>query len=419
MLILDSKTARVLGRISGQEDLALSLWWQGRAGQSQTQVALQVIERAHTDSRWFGCECTSAGTTPMLAPVLKEKTYFITRLTKRAAHNEGCPFHVEQVESSVSDNGVAGDVAQMGGPPSFLLESRGTKLAPRDRAASEHSESGKRSPSVPAMAAKLWWLAQNAGWQNFPQSKRADAALLELADSIDVGGRTLKRVLRCDPRAWSEAWMINDLSREQPESVRWWTCLLESADLKARTAVVIDYQSTFPICISGDMRVSAGDVSPARFPMLALACVKLSGGALVAHKLYAHPIASVDHWMLLDSNLERQTLADLRSVISWLESAKGISISVEKPLFAWNDTGERPDFVLQILGQDGRRSYMVVETMGLDEPDYIARKQAMRGNLLLRGVEVFWDMRAVDSDASKALRSAVARWAIRIRGIRI
>jgi hypothetical protein len=149
--------------------------------------------------------------------------------------------------------------------------------------------------------------------------------------------------------------------------------------------------------------------------MLALASVKLSGGALVAHKLYAHPIASVDHWMLLDSNLERQTLADLRSVTAWLESAKAITVSIEKPLFGWHDTGERPDFVVQKLGQDGRRSHMVVETMGLDDPEYVARKQAMRTKFFQRGVEVYWDMRAADPGASKALRSAVARWAIRDR----
>ena len=413
MLVLDSKTAKVLGRLSAQEDLSLSLWWLDKASPSQTSVVLKLIERAHTDSRWFGCECTGLRTAPMLAPVLKDKTYFITRLTKRATHHEGCPFYFEQVASSASDRGGSSDVPEMGPAPSFLPESKGTKLATGERQASTPSINGKRNPSIPAMATKLCWLAQNAGWQYFPSQKRADAALLELADTIDVGGRSLKKMLRCDPRAWSEGWIINDLSREKPNAVRWWTCLIESADLKARTARVIDYQTTFQISISGDMRVSAGDVSPARFPMLALAAVKLSGGALVAHKLYAHPIASVDHWMLLDSNLERQTLADLRSVSAWLESAKAITVSIEKPLFAWHDTGERPDFVVQRRAQDGHWSYMVVETMGFDDPKYLARKQAMRGKLLQQGVEVYWDMRASDPDASKALRSAVARWALR------
>ena len=123
----------------------------------------------------------------------------------------------------------------------------------------------------------------------------------------------------------------------------------------------------------------------------------------------------VVHWMLLDPNLERQTLADLRSVAAWLDITKGITVSIEKPLFAWHDTSERPDFVVQRLGLDGRRSYMVVEAMSLDDPEYTARRQSMRGKLFQGGVEVYWDMRASDPDASKSLRSAVARWAVRNR----
>lgn len=423
MWVLDSKTAKILGQLSVQQTKEFGRWWRGKASYTEVTATLNLFQRVHTQTRWFGCECNGEfgidangdSTIPVLAPVLKDKTYFVTRLKKRAPHKEGCTFYFDQVEPVPGDDVEGnGDVPDMGLAPSFLLETSGTKIAKRGKPVATHAYGGKKTASVPALATKLWWLAQSAGWQTCPAQRSAVTSLLDLAEAVDVGGQPLSRLLRCVPKAWTEGWMDSDLKRAKKGAVRWWICMLASVDLKTRKAVVIDRQGTFEITVAGELRICAGDASPSRFPMLALVAVKRVEGVTLAHKLYAHPVASTDHWLLIDSNLERQTLDDLMAVSEWLKLSKGIRLSIDKPLFGWNGTGERPDFVLTRHGEHDHKTFLVVETMGFDDAEYLARKQDMRGKLH-HVASVYWDMRASDPDASKLLRSAVARWAMGIR----
>ena len=102
---------------------------------------------------------------------------------------------------------------------------------------------------------------------------------------------------------------------------------------------------------------------------------------------YVHPCASVGHLMLLDSDHERQTLAQLRSVQSWVRRRHDALVTIEKPLFdlrppTLQDEPPRPpllpDFLVRATSADGKRSpIMVVETMGLAEPDYRERKERL------------------------------------------
>ena len=129
----------------------------------------------------------------------------------------------------------------------------------------------------------------------------------------------------------------------------------------------------------------------ARAPYLA-ACVlgRASPGAgepVEVLSAYAHPCASERHLMLVDSDLERQTLAQLRSVQDWLGSRKGLRVVIEKPLFdiGPDDTGVReavprppciPDFMVRATTADGAPARVViVETMGFADEAYRARKR--------------------------------------------
>ncbi len=102
---------------------------------------------------------------------------------------------------------------------------------------------------------------------------------------------------------------------------------------------------------------------------------------------YVHPCAAADHLMLVDSDLERRTLAEIRSVQAWLERRKGLSIGIEKPLFDMMPAPEAgaaptppivPDFLVGRVDEGpSRRPCVVVETMGYGDDAYRARKQGV------------------------------------------
>ena len=103
-------------------------------------------------------------------------------------------------------------------------------------------------------------------------------------------------------------------------------------------------------------------------------------------KAYAHPVASRAHLMLVDSDRERATLRQLLGVRHWLQARKGLTITLEKPLFdiaadPGDDAGEPcsrppciPDFVVRASDTSGRSTALVVETMGYADPRYRERK---------------------------------------------
>ena len=101
---------------------------------------------------------------------------------------------------------------------------------------------------------------------------------------------------------------------------------------------------------------------------------------------YLHPCVSERHLMLLDSDFERQTFAQLRSVQSWLGKQNLARVSIAKPLFdIWPEDQGRaeadprppclPDFVIHADGENGAANAAAIETMGFADADYRARKE--------------------------------------------
>ena len=72
----------------------------------------------------------------------------------------------------------------------------------------------------------------------------------------------------------------------------------------------------------------------ARAPYLAICIVgrAAAGEPVEVLSAYAHPCAAEAHLMLVDSDLERRTLAQLRSVQAWLGLRRGVRVAIDKPL---------------------------------------------------------------------------------------
>ena len=97
--------------------------------------------------------------------------------------------------------------------------------------------------------------------------------------------------------------------------------------------------------------------------------------------------------MLLDSDYERQTLGQLRSVQSWLRRKHGVLMTIEKPLFDLRppsllDEPPRPPLIPDFLvraaaGSDGTSHRpIVIETMGFAEANYRERKERLHGEMV-------------------------------------
>jgi hypothetical protein len=102
-------------------------------------------------------------------------------------------------------------------------------------------------------------------------------------------------------------------------------------------------------------------------------------------RAYAHPCVAWDRFTLVDSQLERETLALLISCRERLRKSHGVSFGIEKPLYdrgpPETDNGRKvciPDFILRPKGENIRHPLIVIETMGYDDADYRERKLGMR-----------------------------------------
>lgn len=97
---------------------------------------------------------------------------------------------------------------------------------------------------------------------------------------------------------------------------------------------------------------------------------------------FAQPCLASDDCAPVDSSFEKRTLEYLRSVQKSEKRTAGVRFNILKPLFdisvRMEDGSEqfcRPDFILEVLGNDGRiRRKIVVETMGLQDDEYEASK---------------------------------------------
>jgi hypothetical protein len=128
---------------------------------------------------------------------------------------------------------------------------------------------------------------------------------------------------------------------------------------------------------------------PARAPYLAICLVARPAPREPVQMLsaYVHPCASSDRLLLVDSDLERQTLAQLLNVQSWLLRKREVVVTIEKPL---EDLGAAlvegvpprgpiiPDFIVTSrAGGEAMERRLIVETMGLSGAAYRERKLRM------------------------------------------
>ena len=416
------RDARLVGPLEASTDGAVRRWWAGgdRAGDREQVEALLSALRG--TGQWLACDClghAAAILSPLLAPAKTEGTLYLRRLSKRAGHAPTCVFWSEQtVREPIDLEGGPGAVV-IGSAPSFVdAEENETAVSNPTREPNAGEPASSRAAPIPKLAKQLFWLAVMAGWQHAPMAASPIKSLLRTSEEVPVAGDLrLRQLLFCNPNVWLAGWADAAFRKCDAAGIGpacWWVQLCTAFDRQARDVTFATEKGPLVVKVHQSMTVFGGDASAARFPLLVASVLRwLPRHGVVLYSAYAHPVASEDHLMLLNSDLERATLRDLLSVCTWLQDEKGILVEIDKPLHAWRQTSERPDFVLTLKSSAGAEKCLVIKTMGYDDPAYETRKAE-----LARKVDwpVYFDRRSgQDKESGKALKSVVAKWAIGLR----
>ncbi len=143
-----------------------------------------------------------------------------------------------------------------------------------------------------------------------------------------------------------------------------------------------------PIKVVGDLAVFGEKDNLRRAPYLVIGAMTFptrDSHEVVLYNAYAHPCYESYRYLLVDSILERQTLGLLIQCRNKLAKSHGISIVIEKPLFDLGPAEDeiardvcKPDFILRCQREKGKRVFVIIETMGYNDPVYLERKRRMR-----------------------------------------
>lgn len=347
---------------------------------------------------WFLCNCRpESDRCPVLVPVAQthirrhEDTHW-------PAHHEDCEFFRDPSEQAVAARSYGR--AQAG---AFrLARAFGKASTPPEKTIVGRTGSSGR----PRLARLLMRLVDGAGLQWLGAGERIPMlvdqikAIWRAARNVEIDqGVRLSEFLCTSPGRLEElvekvtAAPAGQFKETRPHGVL-------IARIGAFSAGVLEPLAGEPLAVSGRIAVFGEGVgaireSPAaragRAPYLG-ACVvgrSAENGAVEILSAYLHPCASPTHLMLLDSDYERQTLAQLRSLQAWIDAKRRVSMTIEKPVFDLLDRGNEvevaagkgpciPDFIVRAKGGGaGGCQTAIVETMGYSDETYWEGKVRM------------------------------------------
>ena len=384
--------------LTAEEDRALRQAF-GRFATPEARAAGAAVVRHYQHlgfGNWFLCDCLDPSVQPpALVPVLES---FIRRHTDPPwpLHADACDFRRDPPEQRAITRSYARPSA---GPLRLLrpLPRNDETYPPSAPAPRYYSE--RREP----LAILLLQLVEKAGLNRVPadgkvpkigkQYRRLRAAAHTVELDVDV---PVSAYLCTYPPALPEFYeRIANAPAARFKRTRPHGIVLAVAAGVGRGTVLT--RSGDPLPVRGrvsvfgerdgnDRNVSAEHLARPPYLTICLAGRPGADAPVEILRAYAHPALSARHLMLVDSNLERLTLAELLSLQSWLLANKGIRIEIEKPHFdiveadiTDPDAAPRepciPDFVLRAEGEAARGVRTVlVATMGVADEGYRARK---------------------------------------------
>ena len=373
----------------------------GRYGQGAARAAgAAVVQRYQhvAGGHWFYCDCRGdAARPPALIPVLER---FVRRHEEAGwpAHDPDCDFARDHDEQRELLRSYARGPAQ---GPLRLVRSLADAHDP------DLSDGGRRDYSISArrdsLARLLTHLVVEAGLQHvaadggFPPVARQYRSLRQVAAGLEMDqclplSRFLSTYAPGLPElvAKIEAAPSGTFQRTRPHGVLLTLVAgIHQGCLRPAQGPPIPVRGRISVWAEREGHARETDAYSARAPYLAACLVAKATSATPVEVLraYVHPCVAANRLMLVDSNLERQTLAILLSVQAWLGRKQSIRFSIDRPLHdiaaEGDDKGRDkprepciPDWLLRAekapaVGQ----SAGIVETMGFTDAGHLDRKQ--------------------------------------------
>lgn len=371
----------------------------GGEAQARADAALVVARYQQMGGgMWFVCGCREdGGRFPVLVPVSQ------THIRRHEdgiwpGHDEACDFFRDPEQQCA----ILRSYRRESGNDAIRLARAFGEPGPKLERAFVGVSVARSRPTLARLLARI---VDDAGlqkippgWRKPPSLRDQSAALWEAARGVYLDSNVRLPDFFCtSARKLGE--LVEKIGKTRPGR---FTCTRPHGVLIARLEAIhsgaLEPMAGDPIPVRGRIAVfgeragRGGSLADnARAPYLA-ACVvgrAEDDGPVEVLSAYAHPCASADHLMLVDSDYERRTLAQLRSLQEWLEKKRGVGLTIEKPVFELGsvDEGENssvgrgvciPDFVLRATGVgDGGHEIAIIETMGFADASYRTRKTRM------------------------------------------
>jgi hypothetical protein len=372
--------------LSSDEDQKLRLAFGRFAKQPDRKAGEGVVSLHYEKKRCFHCDCRpDASKPPML--FLITGTH-IRRETdgKGTPHDEGCDFAREPDEQKRL-------VRSYQRPPdeyrlNLVRKFSEAKVGPPSMAA----VTTKRSR--PTLAKVLCSLLHEAHLDRFfsttPLHGNRDQQIGDLLNAAEkftlAPGRPLKHWLATSLRDYYR--LKERLNHSMATWKRPYGLFIETFDRIENNTLYPKRTDLKPLHVTGRLTVFGEGEELRRSPYLVIGLLSQPSRKAKSVELlnaYAHPCVAWDRLTLVDSKLERETLALLISCRDWLAKNHNVTFTIEKPQFDKGpDESDNPrelclpDFLLHPKGEKVARKDIVIETMGFNDTAYRERKLRIR-----------------------------------------
>lgn len=355
-------------------------------------LATRVLERLHAARHWLQCQCPlllSPG--PLLFPRRRETGRIELVRQHGALHDDGCP--LRQVRVSVATPREATEAKDNQRYFQGFTGFAGTLGAPRDPSRNDDSEDAAEVAARPKelrLLLRAWHEAGYAqlGPTDLRWSPRGED--LWVPGPRDVHEHYAALQQRIAPLEIEPGVMVGDVTAWQPKAVPWIVARLTRGVHKFTEVrpqgfflgVVHEVDDHQLIRVRNNEReivpvvrpiVRSGRDTAGPYAAIALIGQASKDGEFAVQSAGIWPVLSKSLLLPVDSGLERTTAMILLQVQRWLHRRHELDVQLIKPLFdtAVAGTRVRPDFILSLA----TGPQVVIETMGSDAAEYLARKE--------------------------------------------
>jgi hypothetical protein len=382
--LIDERDTRKSRPLSGPTSEAIrKLFVEGGiVDEADADEAYSVFDEMRREKRRLGCPCKE-GLRPRLYAARPDSIKKMPNF--RVQHADGCMFVDRKSVNAVS---VVTSYAPYNGDAIGVHDSFAS--ASHEPGSGGVSGGGRRTPKISRI---LYSLIEKSGLNVVSDEacRSPEAALLDAAKGIVVAQSGSNVVMLSDVLVASSTYdgkFVRDFIQMRRRVASWddwpsgsrpqfYLCGIATgfSYRKANDRYDITIKDRRPRFVDSKPYIFAGDDSPARDPFIYILSYSTSSPrnkVLHGLKSFLHPIHSPQRWCPVDSDRERETLAQL---LKWRRTHPlGELMSIEKPLSGMIIDGKMclPDFLIHLRSVE---SSIVVETMGSVTTEYQNRKR--------------------------------------------